>query len=117
VRQESKFLVGGIGETADGRPRLFVGEVRNGQLIARGTVELGVGRRLVEEIVTRARRRRTSPFDGVRSRRVVWLEPTVEVAVSYGRAMDGWLREPACRGLATTTAGIQQTTSGHSHGG
>jgi hypothetical protein len=71
----------------------------NGELVYRGTVEIGVGPRLVDEILKRARRRRTSPFDGLQSRRVIWLKPSVAVEVSYGRVMQGWLREPACRGL------------------
>jgi hypothetical protein len=79
---------------------LFIGEQNSGELVYRGTVEIGVGPRLVAEILKRARRRRNSPFDGFRSRRVLWLEPSVAVEVSYGRVMQGWLREPACRGLA-----------------
>jgi hypothetical protein len=56
---------------------------------------------LVAKLLTRGRRRRTSPFEGLRSRDAAWLEPTVVVELSYGRLMQGWLREPTCRGLAT----------------
>jgi len=31
---------------------------------------------------------------------VTWLAPTIAIEVSYGRLQQGWLREPACRGLA-----------------
>src|SRR5262249_22281341 len=99
VRQDGQFLVGGIGEIADGSPRLFIGEDVNGRLVYRGTVDLGVGRALVE-LLRRGRQRPTPPFEGLRFRRVTWLEPTVAIEVSYGRLQQGWLREPACRGLA-----------------
>src|SRR5262249_10946245 len=98
VRQEGRFLVGGIGEIADGSRRLFVGEQVEGELVYRGTVELGVGRGLVAEVMKRGHQRRTSPFGGFRSRKVTWLEPTVAVEVSHGRLQQGWLREPMCRG-------------------
>src|SRR5262249_868794 len=100
VRQDGQFLVGGIGETVDGGPRLFIGEQVEGELLYRGTVELGVGRTLVAELLKRGRQRRMSPFEGIRPRRVTWLAPTVAIEVSYGRLQQGWLREPACRGLA-----------------
>src|SRR5262249_30464217 len=92
VRQDGQFLVGGIGEIADGSPRLFVGEEVEGDLIYRGTVELGVGRGLVAEVIKRGHQRRTSPFGFFRARKVMWLEPTVAVEVSYGRLQQGWLR-------------------------
>ena len=84
----------------DGSPRLFVGEQVEGELVYRGTVELGVRRALVAELLKRSSQRRTSPFGGFRSRKVTWLEPTVAIEVSYGRLRQGWLREPACRRLA-----------------
>src|SRR5206468_11449908 len=98
VRQDGRFLVGGIGETADRAPRLFVGEKREGQLVYRGAVELSVGRALVDELLKQGRQCQTSPFENLRSRRVTWLEPTVAVEVSYVRLQQGWLRGPACRG-------------------
>jgi bifunctional non-homologous end joining protein LigD len=100
VREDGQFLVGGVGETADRAPRLYVGERVDGGLVYRGTVELGVGPALVAELLKRGRRRRTSAFAGLSWRNVIWLEPTIPVDVSYGRVMQGWLREPACRGLA-----------------
>lgn len=100
VRQDGRFLVGGIGERADRMARLFVGEIVVGKLVYRGAVELGVGPRLVAELMQRGRERRTSPFDELRARGATWLEPTIRVEVSYGRIMQGWLREPMCRGLA-----------------
>lgn len=104
IRQEGQFVVGGIGETADGAPRLFIGQIVKDELVYRGAVEIGVGRRLVEELLKRAAQQRTSPFKGLRLRRAIWLQPTVAVEVSYGRIMQGWLREPACRGLMESRA-------------
>lgn len=98
-RQDARFVVGGVGETADGAPRLLVGELVARELVYRGAVELGVGPRLVAELMSRGRPRATSPFPALRSSRVIWLEPTIAVEVSYGRVMQGWLREPVCRGL------------------
>ena len=96
VRQDGRFLVGGVGETVDGSPRLFLGEEVEGELVYRGTVELGVGSGLVGELLKRGRPRRSSPFEGFRSRKITWLEPTVAVeVVTYGRLQQGWLREPA----------------------
>jgi bifunctional non-homologous end joining protein LigD len=112
MRQEGEFVVGGIGKTADGRPRLFIGERTGTRLAYRGAVELGVGRALVGELFSRARRQRASPFEGLRSRGVLWLEPTTTVAVSYGRIMQGRLREPACRGLVDGANSAKMTIRG-----
>jgi bifunctional non-homologous end joining protein LigD len=100
VRKDGRFLVGGIGERADRLPRLYVGEMATGELAYRGAVALGVGPRLVTELMKRGRHRQTPPFEGLRSRGVTWLEPEIAVEVSYGRIMQGWLREPVCRRLA-----------------
>jgi bifunctional non-homologous end joining protein LigD len=100
-RQDGRFLVTGVGETADGAPRLFVAELVAGKLVHRGTVELGVGPRLVAEVMRRGRQRPTSPCHALRARGVTWLEPRLAVELSYGRLMQGWLREPVCRGLVT----------------
>jgi bifunctional non-homologous end joining protein LigD len=102
VRQDGRFLVGGIGETADRAPRLFIAEEVRSRLVYRGTVELGVGPALVAEILKRGRRRQQSPFTGLPSSKVAWLEPTIAIDVSFGRVMQGWLREPRCRGIAIT---------------
>lgn len=91
--------MGGIGETANRMPRLFVGEINAGKLVYRGTVELGVGPRLVAALIERGPQRPTSPFEGLQTRGVTWLEPEIAVDVSYGRIMQGWLPEPMCRGL------------------
>lgn len=98
-RQEGRFVVGGIGQTQDGAPSLLIGERINGRAVYRGSVEIGVGPRLVATVLERARVRATPPFGGLNPSGVTWVDPTVQVGVSYGRVMQGWLREPACRGL------------------
>jgi bifunctional non-homologous end joining protein LigD len=100
-RQERSFIVGGIGTRADGAPRLLVGERVKRRLVYRGAVDLGVGTALVTELMARCQRRSSPPFDGLAAMRgVIWLEPKIQIVVSYGRMAQGWLREPLCRGIA-----------------
>jgi hypothetical protein len=70
-----------------------------------GRVKWGVGRRVVEGILTRCTTRATPACpDAERWGRVVWVEPRVGVEVSYSELMVGRLRDPVLRGLFLAAA-------------
>jgi hypothetical protein len=100
VRQEGRFVLGGI----LGLPHTFAG-ILAGQrvgprLLFRGTMEWGIGIRTAKQLLERGRQRSTSPFHdfGV-SRGVTWLAPTLTVEVIYSEIMEGRLRDPVYRGV------------------
>jgi bifunctional non-homologous end joining protein LigD len=83
VGHEGRFLIGGVG-LAEGVRGLLVGELIAGELVYRGTVELGVSGAMLREQAGSPLTRATSPFiDLVRRRGVTWLEPRVTVEVQY----------------------------------
>lgn len=58
-----------------------------------GCVEWGVGRRTVEALLQRGRRRGDSPFaDFHRRSGVVWLEPRLTAEVTFSEIVQGRLR-------------------------
>ena len=60
----------------------------------------GVGRRVIEAVAASARRRiRPTCADAERWGDIIWLEPSVEVEVSYSEVMGGKLRDPVLRGV------------------
>src|SRR5215467_6984178 len=74
VRQEGEFVVGGVVERTEGWS-LLVGSVVGDQLIYRGRVHLGVGRKLADALKANGLVRATSPFsERVSERGVTWLE-------------------------------------------
>ena len=99
IRHEARFVVVGIAK-ADGWPyALLVAERVGEQLVYRGRVEWGVGRRVIEAVTAGTRRRiRPTCADAARWGEVIWVEPSVEVEVSYSEVMGGRLRDPVLRG-------------------
>jgi bifunctional non-homologous end joining protein LigD len=102
VRHEARFVVVGIAK-ADGWPyALLVAERVNDQLVYRGRVEWGVGRRVIEAVAAAARRRlRPTCADAERWGDIIWVEPRVVVEVSYSEIMQSRLRDPVFRGNVT----------------
>jgi ATP-dependent DNA ligase len=75
----------------------------DGALRFRGVVEWGFKAPDVLALLDHARRwsRPSSPFAGApRMRSVTWVEPRLEVEVSYAEIVEGRLRAPSWRGLA-----------------
>ena len=72
-------------------------------MLYRGTVEWGLFRQLVGELVTGVEGlvRATSPFADPKrtSSDVVWLEPRLVAEVSYSELMEDRLRDPVLREL------------------
>jgi hypothetical protein len=100
VRQEGRFVLGGILGLPHTFAGILVGEHVGRRLIWRGTVEWGLGLRTAKELLRRGRERSTSPFHDFRlSRGVTWLEPTRTVELTYSEIMEGRLRDPVYRGL------------------
>jgi hypothetical protein len=101
IRHEGRFVVGGIVGLPYTFAGLLVGQRAGRRLLYRGTVEWGLGLQTAQDLVRRGRERSTSPFHDFRmSRGVVWLEPTLEVDLTYSEVMEGRLRDPVYRGLA-----------------
>lgn len=100
VRHEGLFVVVGLA-MADGWPYALLLAERDGErLVYRGRVEFGVGRRTVERVLERAKRRIIATCDGAeRWRDLVWLEPIVEAEVSYSEIMQGRLRDAVLRAV------------------
>lgn len=103
VRHEARFVVVGLA-MADGWPYALLVAARDGdRLVYRGRVEFGVGRRTVEHVLASARRRLAAPCaDAEGWRGIVWLDPNVEVDLSYSELMRGRLRDPVLRGSRLT---------------
>lgn len=59
----------------------------------------------------RRRERQTSAFAGLGNLGVTWPKPTVAVEMSYGRVMQGWLREPDVRRAHGVTLGPEVQSS------
>src|SRR5688572_5940451 len=98
VGHEAQFGVVGLAVADGAAYALLVAEAAGERLIYRGRVEFGVGRRTVEHVLKNTRRRISAACDGAeRWRNLVWLEPSVEVAVSYSEVMQGPLRDPVLR--------------------
>src|SRR5215470_4675913 len=101
VRQEGRFVLGGILGLPDTFAGILVGQRVGRRLLFRGTVEWGLGMRTAKQLLERGRERKTSPFHDFRlSRGVTWLEPTLTVEVTYSEVMEGRLRDPVYRGRA-----------------
>ena len=100
VRHEARVLIGGIVVTAAGYHGIVVGAKVGHSLRYLGTVEWGVGRRTVEALLARGRRRDASPFVDFRRRGVVWLEPRITAEVTFSEIVSGRLRAPVLRQLA-----------------
>jgi bifunctional non-homologous end joining protein LigD len=101
VRQEGRFVLGGILGLPSTFAGILVGQRIGRRLLFRGTVEWGLGMRTARELLRQGRERSTSRFHDFRlSRGVTWLEPTLIVEVTYSEVMEGRLRDPVYRGLA-----------------
>ena len=100
VRQEGRFLVGGLVQRSEGWS-LLLGSGQNGRLLYRGFVHFGVGQRLADALKSNGLTRRTSPFvERIAERGVVWLEPKLIAEVSYAEIMHGGaLRAAVFRGF------------------
>ena len=94
VRHDARFVVVGFA-MADSWPYALLVAERNGErLVYRGRVEWG-GRRVIEAVAAGAQRRiRPTCVDVERWRDVLWIEPRVDVEVSYSEVMGGRLRDP-----------------------
>jgi bifunctional non-homologous end joining protein LigD len=81
---------------------LLVGQREQGRLLYRGTVEWGLFRQVVTQLVASVDGlvRPTSPFaDLKRAPEVTWLEPRLLAEVSYSELMEDRLRDPMLREL------------------
>jgi ATP-dependent DNA ligase len=80
-----------------------VGARKGRKLLFRGTVEWGLFRQLVGQLVAGVEGlvRPTSPFADLKhaSSDVVWLEPRLVAEVSYSELMEDRLRDPVLREL------------------
>ena len=100
VRQEGRFVLGGILGLPHTFAGIVVGQRVGRRLVFRGSVEWGIGMRTARELLRQGRERSTSPFHDFRlSRGVTWLEPTLSVELTYSEVMEGRLRDPVYRGL------------------
>lgn len=68
VRHEARVVIGGAVVTQQGYHALLVGARVGREVRYLGTVEWGVGRRTVEAVIQRGRRRADSPFAELRRR-------------------------------------------------
>jgi bifunctional non-homologous end joining protein LigD len=101
IRREGRFVLGGIIGLPYTFAGILVGQRVGRRLLYRGTVEWGLGLRTAQDLLRRGRERSASPFNDFRlSRGVTWLEPTVEVELTYSELMEARLRDPVYRGLA-----------------
>jgi bifunctional non-homologous end joining protein LigD len=102
VRHEGRFIVGGVMRSGSQVTGLLVGQRLRGRLLYRGTVEWGLFRQVVAELVGTVEGlvRSTSPFaDLSRAPDVTWLAPRLVAEVSYSEIMDQRLRDPVLRDL------------------
>jgi bifunctional non-homologous end joining protein LigD len=102
VRHEGRFIVGGVMRSGSQVTGLLVGQRERGQLLYRGTVEWGLFRQVVTELVASVEGlvRPTSPFaDLEHAPSVTWLEPRLVAEVSYSELMEDRLRDPVLREL------------------
>jgi ATP-dependent DNA ligase len=103
VRQEGEFLVGGVVKRMEGWS-LLVGSVSGDQLVYRGLIHFGVGRKLADALKANGLVRSTSPFsEKITERRVTWLEPRLTASVTYTEILpQGRLRAGSGRLLANS---------------
>ena len=102
VRREGRFLVGGVLRSGSNVTGLLVGQRVRGRLLYRGTVEWGLFRQVVTELVASVEGlvRATSPFaDLKRAPEVTWLAPRLVAEVSYSELMEDRLHDPMLREL------------------
>jgi bifunctional non-homologous end joining protein LigD len=81
---------------------LLVGQRERGRLLYRGTVEWGLFRQVVTQLVASVEglMRPTPPFaDLKRAPSVTWLEPRLLAEVSYSEQMEDRLRDSVLREL------------------
>ena len=101
VRHEGRFIVGGVMRSGSSVTGLLVGQRERGRLLYRGTVEWGLFRQVVTQLVATVEglAQSTSPFaDLKRSPEVTWLAPRLAAEVSC-EIMDQRLRDPVLRDL------------------
>jgi bifunctional non-homologous end joining protein LigD len=102
VRHEGRFIVGGVMRSGSNVTGLLVGQRERGRLLYRGTVEWGLFRRVVTELVASVEGlvQPTSPFaDLRRATDVTWLAPRLLAEVSYSELIEDRLRDPVLREL------------------
>jgi ATP-dependent DNA ligase len=81
---------------------LLVGQRERGRRLYRGTVEWGLFRQVVTQLVASVEGlvRPTSPFADLKhAPSVTWLEPRLVAAVTYSELMEDRLRDPVLREL------------------
>jgi bifunctional non-homologous end joining protein LigD len=103
VRHDAVFAVGGIRD-ANAFDGVLLGERIGDKLHYRGVVEWGFRAADVLELLRAARMfdTRMSPFvDLPAMRGAVWLEPRLDVEISYAEVVAGRLRAPAWRRMVT----------------
>src|SRR5262245_15957242 len=92
VRHEGTFIVGGVMRSGSNVTGLLVGTRKGRRLLYRGTVEWGLFRQVVGELVAGVEGlvRPTSPFADLKhaSTDVVWLEPRLVAGGSYSELME-----------------------------
>jgi bifunctional non-homologous end joining protein LigD len=87
---------------------LLVGQREQGRLLYRGTVEWGLFRQVVTQLVAGVEGlvQPTSPFaDLRRATDVTWLAPRLLAEVSYSELMEDRLRDPVLRQLRVAADG------------
>jgi bifunctional non-homologous end joining protein LigD len=97
VRHEGQFIVGGVMRSGSQVTGLLVGQRERGRLLYRGTVEWGLFRQVVTQLVASVEglMRPTSPFADLRcATDVTWLAPRLLAEVSYSELMEDRLRDP-----------------------
>jgi ATP-dependent DNA ligase len=102
VRHEGRFIVGGVMRSGSNVMGLLVGQRQRGRLVYRGTVEWGLFRQVVTQLVAGVEGlvRPTSPFaDLKRAPRPTWLELRLVAEVSYSELMEDRLRDTVLREL------------------
>jgi hypothetical protein len=97
VRHEGVLTVGGRLGTPEAWEGVLVGERVGRRLLYRG---------VVAELLERCPVRPTAPFqDPPKGRRIIWLEPRVRIELTYNELMEGRLRDPVFRGIASSSRG------------
>ena len=103
VRHEGRFIVGAVMRSGSNVTGLLVGQRERGRLLYRGTVEWGLFRQVVTQLVASVEGlvRAKSPFVDLKHAppSVTWLEPRLLAEVSYSEIMEDRLRDPVLREL------------------
>lgn len=99
--KDDDFVICGYLRNESGSASVALGQYRDGALISKGRVTLGISAEDLG-ILDRAQRRSAPPFPDValRDRDAVWLEPALVCTVKYmTKTASGSMRQPVFKGL------------------